>query len=126
MPITLDKDPSTMVPYESDANRLTIGLVNNMPDAALRATERQFVALLGAAADGLLVRLKLYALPDVLRTEWGRRHLSRFYAGTSELWDSHLDGLIVTGTEPRSPNLTDEPYWDSLTPVLEWADTHHY
>jgi homoserine O-succinyltransferase/O-acetyltransferase len=126
MPITLDREPSTVEPYESDANRLTIGLVNNMPDAALRATERQFVALLGAAADGLLVRLKLYALPEVVRTDWGRRHLSRFYAGTSELWDSHLDGLIVTGTEPRSPNLTDEPYWDSLTRVLEWAEHHTY
>ena len=97
-----------------------------MPDAALRATERQFVALLGAAAEGLEVRLKLYALPEVPRTDWGRRHLSRFYAGTSELWDSRLDGLIVTGTEPRSPNLTDEPYWDSLTRVLEWAEHNTY
>ena len=126
MPITLDREPSTVEPYESDANRLTLGLVNNMPDAALRATERQFVALLGAAAEGLEVRLKLYALPEVPRTDWGRRHLSRFYAGTSELWDSRLDGLIVTGTEPRSPNLTDEPYWDSLTRVLEWAEHNTY
>ena len=84
------------------------------------------MALLGAAAEGLEVRLKLYALPEVPRTDWGRRHLSRFYAGTSELWDSRLDGLIVTGTEPRSPNLTDEPYWDSLTRVLEWAEHNTY
>ena len=49
---------------ESDANCLEIGLINNMPDAALEATERQFVALLEAAAEGLVVRLTLYGLGD--------------------------------------------------------------
>src|SRR2546428_2540532 len=49
--------------------------------------------------------------------------LSRsFYAGIENLWDSRLEGLIVTGTEPRSPDLRDEPYWGSLTRVLEWAE----
>src|SRR5438876_3876792 len=37
---------------EADANCLEIGLINNMPDPALEATERQFVALLDSAADG--------------------------------------------------------------------------
>jgi len=108
--------------HESDASGLTIGLVNNMPDAALQATERQFVALLGAAADGLTVRLTPYALPDIPRTDWGRDYVTRFYSPIEDLWDSHLEGLIVTGTEPRSPNLRDEPYWASLTRVLEWAE----
>jgi homoserine O-succinyltransferase len=27
----------------------------------------------------------------------------------------------VTGTEPRAPSLADEPYWRSLTRVLDWA-----
>ena len=107
---------------ESDGSGLTIGLVNNMPDAALQATERQFVALLGAAADGLTVRLARYALPGIPRTDWGRDYVTRFYSPIEDLWDSHLEGLIVTGTEPRSPNLKDEPYWASLISVLEWAE----
>ena len=111
---------------EADATCLTIGLINNMPDPALQATERQFVALLGAAADGLGVRLRPYALPEVPRTEWGREYVTRFYAGLDALWSSQLDGLIVTGTEPRSPNLRDEPYWGSLISVLEWAEQHTY
>jgi homoserine O-succinyltransferase len=97
-------------------------LINNMPDGALAATERQFLTLLDSVADGVVVRLSLYALPDVPRTDSGRRHVSRFYSGIENLWDSHLDGLIVTGTEPRAPNLTDEPYWGSMTRVLDWAE----
>src|SRR5204862_242296 len=99
-----------------------LGLVNHMPDAGLQATDRQFVALRGAAADGLTVRVTPYALPDIPRTDWGRAYVTRFYSPIEDLWDSHLDGLIVTGTEPRSPNLREEPYWASLTRVLEWAE----
>ncbi len=107
---------------ESESNGLRIGLVNNMPDPALQATERQFVALLGAAADGLVVRLTPYALPEIPRTDWGHDYVTRFYAPIEDLWDSGLDGLIVTGTEPRSQNLRDEPYWAGLTSLLEWAE----
>src|SRR2546426_9430860 len=93
---------------------LEIGLVNNMPDAALESTERQFFELLRAAADEIPVRLRLFSLPDVPRTEAGRQHLSSGYRDIGELWSSRLDGLIVTGTEPRTPSLQDEPYWVSL------------
>jgi len=109
---------------ESDANCIEIGLVNNMPSAALETTERQFRALLGAAANGIVVRLKLLALPDVPRSEAGRRYVSDSYSDINDLWDSHLDGLIVTGTEPRTPNLKNEPYWGSLARLLEWAEHH--
>ena len=137
MPLRLDRDPSGHPAWngakslhgkpstefrETDARCLDIGLINNMPDAALEATERQFLGLLDGAADGLVVRVTLYALPDVPRTDSGRRHMSSFYSGLDDLWDRHVDGLIVTGTEPRAPNLRDEPYWSSLANVLEWAE----
>ena len=44
-----------------------IGLVNNMPDTALEATEAQFARMLSAAADSLHVRLRFYFLPEVPR-----------------------------------------------------------
>jgi homoserine O-succinyltransferase len=110
---------------ESNPTHLDIGLINNMPDAALNATERQFVALLRAAADDIAVQLTLYTLPEVPRTDFGREQVSR-YSDFRNLWNSHHDGLIVTGTEPRAADLKDEPYWESLTNVLEWAEGHTY
>ena len=85
-----------------------------MPDAALEATERQFRSLLEEAAGGSGVHLALYALPDVPRSEEARRHIRELYSDISELWTRELDGLIVTGTEPRKAELADEPYWGSL------------
>ena len=119
MPVDFDRAETRT---DRRAPCLRIGLVNNMPDAALQATERQFVALLGAAAGDMDVRLTPYALPEVPRTEWGRQYVQRFYAAIDDLWDTPLDALIVTGTEPRSANLADEPYWASLTRLLEWAE----
>jgi homoserine O-succinyltransferase len=110
---------------ESSPSCLDIGLVNNMPDAALKATERQFLALLRAAAEGVTIKLTLYSLPEVPRTDFGRDEVGR-YSDLRDLWKSHHDGLIVTGTEPRAADLKDEPYWDSLTKVLEWAENHTY
>jgi homoserine O-succinyltransferase len=112
--------------HESAANCIDIGLVNNMPDAALQLTERQFLSLIDSAADGIAVRLSFYTLPDIHRADSGRRYVDSFYSPIENLWDRHLDGLIVTGTEPRAPNLMDEPYWGTLKRVIEWAghNTH--
>lgn len=101
---------------------LVIGLVNNMPDAALRATERQFHELLSAASDRSAVRLRLFFLSGVPRSPEALEHIRQYYADTGALWTSPVDGLIVTGTEPRAGCLTDEPYWPALVELADWAD----
>ncbi len=103
------------------ADGLDIGLVNNMPDTALEATERQFVGLLAAASDKLQVRVRLFALPGVPRAEAASRYIAGSYAAPSELWDGPLDGLIVTGTEPRQRVLAQEPYWPAFAKLIDWA-----
>jgi homoserine O-succinyltransferase/O-acetyltransferase len=109
---------------ESDLQRnsVRIALVNNMPDAALEDTELQFFDLLRAAAGDTSISLKLFSLPDLPRTDVGQRHLSNFYASIEDLLSSRFDGAIITGTEPRHPNLREEPYWQALVAVLDWAE----
>jgi homoserine O-succinyltransferase/O-acetyltransferase len=105
-----------------DPNCIHIGLINNMPGSALEATERQFRTLLDAAAEGIVVRLSLYALPGVPRSEEGSLRIHNCYSNISDLWNIHLDGLIVTGTKPLAPTRRDEPYWGSLKRLIEWAE----
>src|SRR5258708_1187615 len=103
MPVLIDRAPPGRGLRAAPERFLELGLVNNMPDAALESTERQFLEVLRAAAGDIPVRLRLFALPDVPRSDAGHAHLSAGYASLDDLWDSRLDGLIVTGTEPRAP-----------------------
>ena len=110
---------------DPDGHPLVIGLVNNMPDAALRSTERQFHELLAAASSpGVTIHLKLIALPEVPRSDAGQAYVREHYETIGALRADHLDGLIVTGTEPRVPNLQDEPYWPALARLVAWAEDH--
>jgi homoserine O-succinyltransferase len=107
---------------EARDSPIVIGLVNNMPDAALQTTERQFRELLFAASKPFAVSMRLFFLPELPRAQAGRSYLSEHYEDVSELWRDHLDGLIVTGTEPRASALEDEPYWPSLTRLVDRAE----
>jgi homoserine O-succinyltransferase len=122
----LERKPAgRVVPINSRVSRtefVRIALINNMPDAALEDTELQFFELLDAASGDVPVLLKLYSLTGVPRSDRGMRHLNSFYFSIDNLWNSQFDALIMTGTEPQQPNLRQEPYWSTLTNVLEWAE----
>ena len=126
----LDRErPSGMtisIPPRRSAQHIHIGLVNNMPDGAIEATERQFVSLLAEASGEIPVTLHLYSLPGIPRLESAANHIRAHYAGIDELWNTHLDGIIVTGREPVTANLRDEPYWGSFTNLLDWARENTY
>jgi homoserine O-succinyltransferase/O-acetyltransferase len=100
---------------------ISLALINNMPDPALEDTELQFFELLDIASGDVPVIVKLYSLTGIPRTDRGQQHLKSFYFDSDDLWNSRFDGVIVTGTEPHQPNLQDEPYWDLLTEVFDWA-----
>jgi len=103
---------------------IVIGVLNNMPDAALHATERQFTRLLEAAAGQHEVRLRFFSLPEVSRGEYTRLYMRTLYGELDEMFEAGLDGLIVTGAEPRTAEIADEPYWDSLIQVIDWAQAN--
>ena len=108
--------------HESRANDVSLAFINNMPDPALEDTELQFFELLDIVSGDVPVFVKLYSLAGVPRTDRGERHLNSFYWDMSDLWNSRCDAVIMTGTEPRRPELQEETYWPVLTQVLEWAE----
>ena len=108
--------------YNRQEEGVRIAFINNMPDPALEDTEMQFFELLNTVAGDVPVRIKLYSLPGIPRGERGQQHLNDFYFHFDDLWNSRFDAVIVTGTEPCSPNLRDEPYWPVLAELLDWAE----
>jgi len=134
MSILIDRDQGisspALVPAEADLARdhsgaeLTIGLINNMPDPALKATERQFMKLLQAAAGPRRIRFHCFSLPSVMRSPEAKWHVESEYSDLSDLKRQKFDGLIVTGAEPVAPELDQEPCWRDLTDLVDWAKTN--
>ena len=133
MALLFDRHPSVtspaLAPAQDESERagpveLTIGLINNMPDSALKATERQFLRLLRTAAGDTPIRFHCFSLPSMVRSAAARRHVAQDYTDIAELDDLRFDGLIVTGAEPNAQSLPEEPFWRELTAVIDWAQSH--
>jgi homoserine O-succinyltransferase len=100
-----------------------IGLVNNMPDSALERTERQFFRLLSDLTPELPICWHLFSLAGLRRAEAGHIYLiHQNYRGLPDLFNTHLDGVIVTGTEPLHADLRQERYWPELAMLFDWID----
>jgi homoserine O-succinyltransferase len=100
-----------------------VGLVNNMPDAALRTTELQFARLLKDAAGPLDVRLRLFSLRSMPRAAETRGRMAGFYDDAAFLEAANIDALIVAGGQPGTEDQRREPYWAELTELIDWAQT---
>jgi homoserine O-succinyltransferase len=101
---------------------LHVGLVNNMPDTAMRATELQFAQILKEASGALDVRLHLFSFRQIARGELARSRMEGFYADADTLPTAGIDALIVTGAEPTTGDMRHAPYWDALAHLVDWAE----
>jgi len=122
--LTLKNRPRSERLAAKRTDYIRIALINNMPDSALEDTEIQFYELLSKSAGDVPVSIKLFSLPELPRSDAGQRHLNNFYFDINDLLNDRFDGVIMTGTEPRQPNLRDEPYWAVLAKVLDWAEAN--
>jgi homoserine O-succinyltransferase len=102
--------------------RWVCAFVNNMPDSAFAATERQFTDLLTSGAGSETVELRRYTMEGVPRGERTAPLIAEGYSPLEELWQHPApDLLIVTGSEPLAPSIEDEPYWGDLRDLLMWG-----
>jgi homoserine O-succinyltransferase len=105
----------------SDLPTVAVGLLNLMPDAALRATDRQFIRLLSAAADEIDIRVHPFTVAAEHRGEEARRHIAEHYETFGEVKEAGVDALVVTGANPAEDELEREAFWEGLGDVLDWA-----
>jgi homoserine O-succinyltransferase len=104
-----------------DIRELHIGFLNMMPDAALRATERQFIRLVGSCNRIAQFFVYPFSLPALARSDETLGYIERYYSDFGSLRDSGLDALIITGANVANPKLEDEAFWEPLMEVVDWA-----
>jgi len=106
---------------QQDIRELHIGILNLMPDAALEATERQFMRMVGGCNRIAQFKIHLFSVPEFERSEKARAHIEAYYETFERIKRVGLDALIITGANPVQEKLEDEPFWDSMIEIVEWA-----
>ena len=104
-----------------DIRELHVGFLNMMPDAALEATERQFISLVGGCNRIAQFFVYPFSLPGLARGDESLDYIERYYSKFEDLQESGLDALIITGANVSNPALETEPFWNPLMEVIGWA-----
>ncbi|MCY4050686.1 MAG: homoserine O-succinyltransferase [Gammaproteobacteria bacterium] len=104
-----------------DIRELHIGLLNMMPDAALEATERQFMRLVGSCNRIAQFIIHPFTFQEIPREGVAAEHVNRYYLPFDMIREQGLDALILSGANPVLPDITAEPFWNPLEEVVRWA-----
>lgn len=104
-----------------DIRELHIGFLNLMPNASFRATERQFLRLVGSSNQIVQYYIYLFTIDGVDRDEKTQKYIDSYYTTFEAVQASGLDALIITGTNPANPSLEQEAFWEPLGEVIDWA-----
>ena len=105
-----------------DIRELHIGFLNMMPDAALVATERQFIRLVGNCNRIAQFYVYPFSLPGLPRSAKTVDYIEEYYCKFEDIKKQGLDALIITGANIANPRLEQEPFWEPLMEVVRWAD----
>lgn len=104
------------------ARELHIGLLNMMPDAALSATEQQFIGFVGACGEAVDFYVYPFSIRELDRGTAALEHINKYYATFDELKSAGLDALIITGANVANPRLDQEAFWEPLIDVVRWGE----
>ncbi|CAD7853803.1 MAG: Homoserine O-succinyltransferase (EC 2.3.1.46) [Olavius algarvensis Gamma 1 endosymbiont] len=109
---------------QQDIRELHIGFLNMMPDAALAATERQFLRLINGSNQIAQFYVHPFTLGELQRSPAAQARIDHYYQDFDHIRAEGLDALIITGANVSHPNLADEPFWTPLIEVIDWALDH--
>lgn len=123
--LRLSEEGGTVIPgdhaLQQDIRALHIGLLNMMPDKALEATERQFLRLVGESNQIAQFYVHPFTLKEINRGSREQAHIDQFYTDFDVLKEQGLDALIITGANVVGPELSDQPFWEPLKEITDWA-----
>lgn len=105
-----------------DIRPLRIGLLNLMPKKI--QTENQFARLIGATP--LQIDFQLIRITSHQTKNTAAEHMEAFYRPFEEVEAAgeKFDGLIITGAPIEQIAFEDVTYWDELSRIFDWTQTH--
>ena len=103
-----------------DIRPLRILLVNLMPKKI--PTETQFSRLLGNTP--LQIDLELIVPASHTSANTPAEHLQKFYKTFADIKNEYYDGCIITGAPVEFLEFEEVDYWDELTEIMDWTETH--
>ena len=105
-----------------DIRPLRIGLLNLMPKKI--QTENQFARLIGATP--LQIELSLIRMSEHQTRNTAADHMKEFYRPFADVEASgeKFDGLVITGAPIEHLPFEDVTYWEELTRLFDWTQTH--
>ena len=57
-------------------------------------------------------------------THTSMSHLNKFYVTFDEIRKKKFDGMIITGAPVEQMEFEEVDYWEELTKIMKWSDTH--
>ncbi len=106
---------------KQDIREIHVGVLNMMPDASLKATERQFLRLIGDCNQIVQFYVHLFTIPEIKRSPETQKWIDEYYEDFESIKKRGLDALIISGATPASKQLEQEAFWPMLTEVIDWA-----
>ena len=103
-----------------DIRPLKILLLNLMPKKI--ETETQISRLLGNSP--LQVDLEFLHTKSHISKNTSAEHLFTFYKTFEDVRDRTFDGMIITGAPVEKLPFEEVEYWEEISKIFAWADTH--
>ncbi len=103
-----------------DIRPLRIVIVNLMPTKI--TTETQLLRLLSNSP--LQVEIDFLQMDSHTSKNTSQEHLSLFYKTFEEIENQKYDGMIITGAPVENMDFEDVDYWEELTRIMDWSNTH--
>ena len=103
-----------------DIRPIYILILNLMP--LKEETELQLLRSLSNTP--LQVDVSFMAVESHQAKNTSRSHLNKFYQTFTELKDKKFDGMIITGAPVEQLEFEEVDYWEEVTRIMDWSETH--
>jgi len=103
-----------------DIRPLNVLIMNLMPNKEI--TETQLLRKLSNSP--LQVNVELLQTQSYTPTHVDASHLDSFYTTFDKVKDRKFDGMIITGAPLDYVKFEDVAYWQEMTEIFDWCETH--